>query len=157
MKQVLYNYDIFPKAFLGDREQTITIQPLGGHNEFKVGHTYTAETYKLSESNPAKYPERPSSVKIDVTPDEDGCLRFTSYFCGEGEHRVNVYLKRGERPSITLAVYSLNEDMAGRIPQRGDLHVHTSRSDAKEAPETVCANYRGHGYDFMVISDHYKY
>ena len=157
MKQVLYNYDIYPKAFLGDREQLITIQPLGGHNEFKVGHTYTVETYKLSESNPAKYPERPSSVKIDVIPDEDGCIRFTNIFCGEGEHRVNIYLNRGERPRVALSVYSLNADMADRIPQRGDLHVHTSRSDAREAPETVCANYRGHGYDFMVISDHYKY
>ena len=47
--------------------------------------------------------------------------------------------------------------MAGRIPLRGDLHVHTCRSDGKEAPATVAANYRGHGYDFCVISDHNRY
>ena len=84
MKQVLYNYDIYPKAFLGDREQTITIQPLGGHNDFISGHTYTVETFKLSDGDPANYPERPAWVKIDVIPDEDGCIRFTNRFCGEG-------------------------------------------------------------------------
>jgi predicted metal-dependent phosphoesterase TrpH len=47
--------------------------------------------------------------------------------------------------------------MAGRIPLRGDLHVHTCRSDGKESPEIVCANYRAHGYDFTVISDHHRY
>ena len=35
--------------------------------------------------------------------------------------------------------------------------MHTCRSDGGEAPATVAANYRGHGYDFTVISDHHRY
>lgn len=35
--------------------------------------------------------------------------------------------------------------------------MHTCRSDGREAPEIVAANYRGHGYDFTVISDHKRY
>ena len=33
MKPIFYHYDIYPKVFLGDREQKITIQPLGLHAE----------------------------------------------------------------------------------------------------------------------------
>ena len=47
--------------------------------------------------------------------------------------------------------------MAGRLPFRGDLHMHTCRSDGKEGPATVAANYRAKGYDFTVISDHHRY
>jgi predicted metal-dependent phosphoesterase TrpH len=47
--------------------------------------------------------------------------------------------------------------MAGRLPFRGDLHMHTCRSDGKEGPANVAANYRAKGYDFTVISDHYRY
>lgn len=35
--------------------------------------------------------------------------------------------------------------------------MHTCRSDGAEGPTTVCANYRGHGYDFFTISDHRRY
>jgi len=54
-------------------------------------------------------------------------------------------------------VYTLAHDMKGRIPLRGDLHLHTRRSDGRESPAVVAANYRGHGYDFTVISDHRRY
>ena len=157
MKAVLYHYDIFPMVFLGDREQTLTIQPLGGHTALEAGHVYTVKIDKLAESRPHVYPERPQPVTIETTPDSDGCLRFSAFFPGEGEFRVNLYNTPEDKARCTLSVFSLNEDMAGRIPQRGDLHMHTCRSDGKEAPETVAANYRGHGYDFVVISDHRRY
>lgn len=47
--------------------------------------------------------------------------------------------------------------MRGRYPYRGDLHMHTFRSDGRQEPAVVAANYRKNGYDFMVISDHYRY
>ena len=34
MKQVFYDYDVFPKVFLGDREKTVTVQPLGINSAF---------------------------------------------------------------------------------------------------------------------------
>ena len=157
MKAVLYNYDIFPMVFLGDREQEITIQPLGGHTAFEQGHVYTVKIDKHAESRPHIYPERGNVTSLEVTPSEDGCLRFTAFFAGEGEFRVNVYDNPEDKSRCTLGVFSLHEDMAGRIPQRGDLHMHTCRSDGREAPTTVAANYRGHGYDFVVISDHRRY
>ena len=35
--------------------------------------------------------------------------------------------------------------------------MHSCRSDGREAPEIVTANYRGHGYDFFSLTDHHRY
>ncbi len=157
MKQILYNYDIYPKVFLGDRGQKITIQPLGLQAEFVQDHIYTLKIFKVNQSNPSVYPERSGRSELTVEPDCDGCLRFTAFFEGEGEHFINVYEDPAAKPKFTLSVYSLESDMAGRYPYRGDLHMHTCRSDGKEGPATVAANYRAKGYDFTVISDHHRY
>jgi len=157
MKKELYNYDIYPKVFLGDRETTVTIKPLGSHAEFTAEKVYAVEIFKVSESNPRHYPERGGRSEREVTPEDDGTLRITAFFEGEGEHFINVYIDEDKIIRHTFSVYSLNSDMAGRVPLRGDLHVHTCRSDGKESPDIVCANYRAHGYDFTVISDHHRY
>ena len=156
MKPVLYDYDVYPKAFLGDREKTITIEPLGDHVAFRKEQTYTVQVLKVNQANMSVYPERSGRSTVTATPDEDGCLRITAYFEGEGEHYLNVHDAENRRV-CTLSVYSLAEDMAGRVPQRGDLHLHTRRSDGNQSPAITASNYRGYGYDFMVISDHNRY
>ena len=155
MKQVFYDYDVYPKVFLGDREKTVTVQPLGRNSAFARDKTYAVHVLKVNQGNPHAYPERSGRSYLSVAPDADGCLRVTAYFEGEGEYYLNIH--DGDRRICTLAVYCLAEDMAGRIPQRGDLHLHTCCSDGHDDPVNVVANYRGHGYDFMVISDHHRY
>ena len=157
MKPVLYQYDVYPKVFLADTERAITVQPLGGHTAFAPNRAYTVKLFKVNQSNPRTYPERGGRTTLTATPEADGCLRFTAHFAGEGEHFINIYDDPEAKPRCVLSVYTLAEDMAGRIPLRGDLHMHTCRSDGKEAPEIVAANYRGHGYDFFTISDHRRY
>ena len=157
MKKELYNYDIYPKVFLADSTKKITVQPLGDHAAFEKGKEYTLNIYKVNQSNPNRYPERSGRSTLTAVPDEDGCLRFEAFFEGEGEHFINIHAAPEEKPIVTLSVYSLSNDMAGRIPLRGDLHIHTRRSDGQEAPATVAANYRAHGYDFFTISDHRRF
>lgn len=157
MKAVLYNYDVYPKVFLANREKLITIQPLGDHAAFAADKEYTLRIYKVNQANPGPYPERGGRFEAVVKPDQKGYLCFNGFFEGEGEFFINVHSDPAARPVCTLAVYALDEDMAGRVPQRGDLHMHTCRSDGGQAPATVAANYRGHGYDFTVISDHHRY
>ena len=157
MHAILYNYDVFPKVFLGDREQSVTIKPLGLHAAFEAGREYAVRIYKVNQSNPKVYPERSGRSALVAVPDADGCLRITAFFEGEGEHYINIYTDPEAKPHRVFSVYSLAADMAGRYPLRGDLHMHTCRSDGKEAPEIVAANYRGHGYDFFTISDHHRY
>ena len=39
---------------------------------------------------------------------------------------------------------------------RGNLHCHSDRSDGLRGPEEVVAAYRGAGYDFLCLSDHFE-
>ena len=86
MKQVYYDYDVYPKVFLGDREKTVTVQPLGIRTAFAKDRTYTMEVLKVNQGNARVWPERSGRATLSVTPDEDGCLRVTAYFEGEGEY-----------------------------------------------------------------------
>ena len=157
MKQVLYDYDIYPKVFLVGYEKQITVQPLGDHAAFERGREYTLRVYKVNEGSPNIYKERGGRFERRVKPDDSGCLSFSGEFDSEGEYFVNIHADSASNHFCTLSLYALDADMAGRIPYRGDLHMHTRRSDGHEAPATVAANYRGHGYDFTVISDHHRY
>ena len=153
MKQELYNYDIFPKVFPVGSATEITVKPLGKHTAFSGAYRVVVQRldagslgYDFAEWNHTDY---------DLTPGEDGALRFTYTADAECEHFVRIY--KDDRRILQLSVYALADDMACRIPLRGDLHMHTCRSDGREDPATVCANYRKIGYDFIVVTDHHRY
>ena len=159
MTPALYNYDVFPKVFLEKEKKTITIQPLGRHVAFKPDHEYTVRLVKEDQGSTKRYPERIGRYEHTLTPCEDGCIRIEQAFEGEGEYFIRVYEDAETKNHIVqLSVYSLAHDMKGRIPLRGDLHLHTMGSnDGCQACEVFAADYRSNGYDFMVISDHYAY
>ena len=92
---------------------------------------------------------------------KDGALRFSYKFEDEQEHRLEFCRdwdngKWVIHKDFAVSVYSLKPDLFCMRPYRGDLHVHTDMSDGRECPESVVANYRAYGYDFMIISDHYR-
>ena len=157
MKAVLYDYDIYPKVLLCGREQTVTVQPLGGHAVVPPGMACQVEIQKMDRDNWKQYPEISGRKLLTVPVSEDGCLSFTAHYEGEGEYLLWIHPVDVPEHKVELSVYAVEEDLIGRLPFRGDLHIHTCRSDAKEAPATVAANYRGHGYDFMAITDHHRY
>ena len=57
----------------------------------------------------------------------------------------------------TCRVYSLADDLFVRRPYKGDLHIHSSRSDGRETPAYVAGDHRRIGLDFMAVTDHYQY
>ena len=153
MKTELYNYDIFPKVFLIKEEAHITIKPLGAHAVF--ADKVQVSVMSILHGLPTLYPERNPVYSYTLTPDTDGCLRFTHVFNEESEY--TILLEQENKKLLPLYVYALEHDMKGRYPYRGDLHMHTFRSDGDQDPGIVAADYRRHGYDFTVISDHHRY
>lgn len=153
MKVELHYYDIFPKVFLIKEPVTITVKPLGSHVEFHGD--YTVLVMSMAHGMIQFYPERNNQINYTVHTDKDGCLRITHSFPEESEYIIQI--RKEDQVVTTLYVYALNEDMRGRYPYRGNLHTHSSRSDGKQAPAIVAANYRKHGYDFMSINDHRRY
>jgi len=149
----LRNYDIFPKVVPAGKTSEITVKPLGWHAAFKQ-KSYALQLCPLDEGNPAQYPDRPNKFEYEVSPQEDGCIRFSFEFFGEQQFFVRL---TAEAFRLQLSVYSVFEDLVGRYPFRGDLHLHSRRSDGRQAPEILAANYRKTGYDFLAVTDHHRY
>lgn len=150
MKTELYYYDVFPKVVRAGAPTAITLRPLGLHAAFSDKVHLT-----VSPLQERAYPQddTPRGVRsYDLTPDADGCLRFTHRFDGEQEHYL-LFAGRDNTPCC-LSVYSVNDDLAGLIPLMGDLHLHSIRSDGRQDPATVAALLRQQGYDFIALTDH---
>ncbi len=155
MKTELSYYDIFPKVIRKNKKVTICIKPLGAHVEF-TADKYIIYILPITEGSKRDYPKRPNNVHFEVAPCADGCLRLNYTFPSEQEYFIRVCDVEDKR-LFQLSVYCVDDDLAGRYPFAGDLHMHTCRSDGKESPPVVAANYRKHGYDFLAITDHERY
>lgn len=153
MKTELFNYDIYPKVFPCDKEIKVTIKPLGAHVAFDG--EYIIVIRSLNDGNMLYYPDRNNFFYYTVIPEKDGTLSFTHIFKDEQEHYIDI--RKDDKHLVRLSVYSVFPDLVGRYPFRGDLHMHTFRSDGKQSPAVVACEYRKNGYDFLAITDHGRY
>ncbi len=152
MKLDLYDYDVYPKVFPVGVPTEITVKGLGGRMD--LSGDYKISVQRLDSGSTYYAFTSWNHVDYNLTAVE-GELKFTFTAEAECEHFVRIF--KDDKRIVQLSVYALAEDMADRIPLRGDLHMHTCRSDGREDPATVCANYRAIGYDFIVVTDHHRY
>ena len=153
MKREIFDYDVYPKVVLIKEPVEITIKPLGRHAVFEG--EYRVEIMSLAHGLVKKYPWRNNLVVQNVSAQANGSIIVKCAFAEESEYLLHIV--KDDKEIANINVYALNEDMRGRYPYRGDLHIHTNGSDGKQSPEVTVANYRKNGYDFMVISDHRRY
>ena len=150
-----YNYDVFPLVVAKDRETTVHIRPLGGRQEFTPGEKYRLSVNALDGGNPRDFPATGDFKIKEAVCNAEGGFDVVHTFDKEQEYFLMFY--DGDRRVNTFSVYCVDADLVGMYPFIGDLHMHTNLSDGRETPEVVAANYRRHGYDFTVISDHGRY
>lgn len=91
---------------------------------------------------------------------ENDILSFDFAFAGEEEYCFHLRRRQSDGTVLTVLqvhVYALHADLAALRPCKGDFHMHSCRSDGKEAPPYVAASGRKQGYDFMAVTDHRQY
>ena len=153
---LLEYYDVYPKVFVVGKPTQIHVRSLGGEREFEPGRAYTLVVCALDCGAPDQFPQSADFRTRTVTADADGNFTFTHTFDAEQQYFLRFLNDEGKRIE-QFPVYCVAQDLAGRYPLIGDLHVHTTGSDGNQSPPVVCANYRRYGYDFMVVSDHRRY
>jgi len=153
---LLNNYDIFPMVVLKDNPTDIHIIPTGVEPEFEIGKEYKLSINALDGGNPRDFPATGDFKEITVKCNEKGGFDFTHTFDKEQEYYL-IFTDENDKRIQRFSIYCVEQDMKGRYPFIGDLHMHTYLSDGNQSPEVVAANYRKFGYDFTVISDHCRY
>lgn len=64
---------------------------------------------------------------------------------------------KGEMFFVTKGVTELQRDLFEKKRYKVNLHMHTTLSDGKKAPEEVLEIYRLAGYDAVALTDHWYY
>lgn len=156
MNDELRNFDVFPKVFSVGRETEIHVRPHGGRRIFTPNEEYTLVIVALNGGHPDEYPASGDYRTRTVTANSEGGFTFSHAFPSEQEYFLR-FLDADGKKLIQFPVYAVDQDLCGRYPFLGDLHMHTNCSDGRETPEVVSANYRRYGYDFFAITDHRRY
>ncbi len=156
MTEFLDDYDVYPLVFPTGQEVTVNIRPLGCDPEFEANTQYKVRISAIYSGNPENHPATGNYCDLLLTTNSNGGFEVTHTFETEQQYFIIVFDKKGRRIR-RFPVYAVGEDLVGRYPLRGDLHIHTYLSDGSQTPEVVSANYRSHGYDFFSITDHHRY
>ena len=158
-KQSVSYYRVIPRLVRIGVPQTVRILPIGRTQRFEADVDYEVRVVPMEcyEHTWIKQPPVYDTVTVRA---EDGALSVTYVFDEEQEWILSVSTaeerEAGKKPR-ELHIYSLMEDLYERNPYRGDLHVHSNRSDGKEDPAIVAANYRKEGFDFFALTDHNRW
>ncbi len=82
------------------------------------------------------------------------------YLTDEGEYYCCLELAvEGKAPKTVceFEIYLLDDDLKKRLPLKGDMHIHTNRSECGnflDDPQFVAAKAREKGLDFIALTDH---
>lgn len=154
MKTELFQYSIMPSILKTGKITTLSISALEPHLAFSADTEYKIEVWGLTRVTFGEF--TPDDNVRQVKP-KDGKIVFTYNFDLESEYFVRVYKGTSSRHFVQLCVYALEEDLYALRPLKGDFHIHSCRSDGRESPAVVAANYRQAGFDFMAVTDHRHY
>ena len=153
---LLENFDVYPKVFVVGKEAAVHIRSLGGKPVFQPDTDYKMLICAMDSGSATLWPDVGDFRERIVHADSEGSFTFTHTFDKEQGYFLRFLGEDGKK-LVQFPVYCVEEDLCGRYPFLGDLHIHTTGSDGSQIPEVVCANYRKYGYDFMVVSDHNRY
>jgi hypothetical protein len=155
MKPELNEFEVSPRIARVGQETEITIRPL-----YEQAHLDPVN-YRVVLFPAGGLPGQigsPASILLDPQWGAGG-LRFRYRFEREQEYVLSVEDISGQKRirSYEFRLYALEEDLFTRRPYKGDIHIHSFRSDGRESPAYVAAACRRIGMDFMAVTDHRLY
>jgi hypothetical protein len=151
IRSVYQYYSISPQILRAGFPARISLRPRYDPGLFSKDQLFHLKLQPIS--GPAS-----QALNIQIKP-ADGILQFDASFPFEGEYSLVLNPDHGERSRsfAEFRLYALDQDLYERRPFKGDFHMHSNRSDGREAPPHVAAACRRIGLDFMALTDHAKY
>lgn len=148
-----YNKDIY-------YTMTPRIFPVGSTVEITVRDTFGAR--ELPDSLivrviPTMIYHKGALAEDIIVKVEEGGFSFAYAFAAEQLYLVRLLTLEEESLYVEFSVYALEDDLFGRRPLKGDLHMHTTCSDGTETPKHRLATARKLGLDFLSVTDHNVY
>ena len=140
-----------PVIFQVKKKSKVSVIPLKGQLYFEDGKEYMVFVVPMCYDR--KLPKNEPDLTVKA---EGGKLTFEYEF----EHECEYEIRFKDSPEAVYhhtSVYALEEDLYTLRPLKGDMHIHTPRSDSDDYSGEIVANFRREGYDFIFITDHNRY
>lgn len=156
MKPELSAFDVFPRVVRAGHETEITIRPLFEQAHFQPPYPFRIVIYPAGGQPGEAIVPAPQVLIPDWQSDG---LHLQYAFNREQEYILVLENTSGQprARSYEFRFFALAEDLFVRRPWKGDLHMHSLRSDGVESPAFVAASCRRIGLDFMALTDHRQY
>ena len=142
--------EIFPRVARAGSTAAMEIRAAAGSPPFADGSRVRVTV------TPAEGLGRAATMEAAVT---GGAIRFSADVPAEQEYAVDVDSLDGPDPVFLAGcrVFAVEPDLHGLRPWKGDLHLHSKRSDGADEPGEVAADCRLIGLDLMALTDHRLY
>ena len=144
----MFYFDLYPKMVPADAVSVIRIRPRFAHAEFRGEVKVLLSPY-----------DRTGDQFEPEWHLENGTLVIKAHFPSEQEHCIQVTetLSETKVRKFDFRVFSLYPDLYALRPFKGDIHLHSIKSDGSEDGRYIAARYREAGFDFMALTDHRLY
>lgn len=150
-------FRVSPKIVRADLVSTVCIDVVPGGGEPLSGRVPRFRCVPMDGLTKLREPTPPAP---QAAQGSDGAWYVSCLFEGSQEHIIIIDVALADGTSEELGrvrIYSLEADLYAHRPYKGDLHIHSARSDGKDAPAYVAAASRRIGMDFMAVTDHNRY
>ena len=152
VKETVRYFRVTPQIVPADQETTVTIQSLDPRNGFQDGKRYRLRYFAVDRSDNLPAPLWREQEVVAAARS----ITFTQRFYGEQEHYVDIE-GIDVTKNLRFSIYSLAPDLFGKVPMKGDFHMHSNNSDGADYAPHVPAMCRKIGFDFMALTDHRQY
>lgn len=143
---------VTPKVFLAGSSSSVTLRVSGasGRGPLRL-RLLPAEGI----AGRLRHPEVGELGRLSA----EGTLTVRCTFPTEQEYFFCLEDASSAKPALLAEarVYAVRGDLFARLPWKGDLHMHSKRSDGQDEPAEVLAACRRIGMDFAALTDHHAY
>ena len=122
-------YTLYPRICRVKEETTFTLRDRFGLHELP-------DECIIQILPVVQFENRDPVTEITVASKEGG-LSVTLIFDFEQEYLMRLLDSKRQNLSIEFSLYALENDLFSRRPYKGDLHMHTNRSDGMETPAHI--------------------
>ncbi|MBN1877643.1 MAG: PHP domain-containing protein [Anaerolineae bacterium] len=145
-----YNLNIMPKIVPIGKESTLTL--------FPPPEICDLETCQVSVFPVGGAAQQTTSIVGEpLLVHKNGATLQVQYTFSQEQEYVFWVTTDSSTPVGEFRVYALEDELFALRPYKGDLHIHSDRSDGKEPPAYVAGAARRIGLDFMAVTDHRRY
>lgn len=127
--------EITPRVFQAGKKCTFRLKGASGNMSVRIAYKNSAEVLYAANSS-------------DIT-------EISTVLPHTGEYYI--FLSARGTSDRRISVYGVSEEMAGLLPVKGDLHIHTLYSDGAQSPREMVIQARRLGMDYIAVTDHDSY